>query len=67
MQNTGVVKTITDKGFGFITVDEQNIDVFFHISKCKCNFKDLQEGDRVVFDEIVDGPKGKSAIGVTFE
>ncbi len=54
-----------DKGFGFIAVPGRPKDLFFHSTKCHCNFNDLREGDEVVFDDIVnDNGKGDSAIGV---
>lgn len=61
----GVIKKLTDKGFGFITVEGRSKDLFFHFSKCKCDFTTLREGDNVVFDEILDdNGKGDAAMGV---
>ena len=47
----GTIKTIrSDKGFGFITPDNESKDVFFHRSAVESgNFDDLQEGERVEF------------------
>lgn len=60
----GIIKRITDKGFGFIGVEGQEKDVFFH-SKSLVNvqFDELQEGDKVSF-EVEDGPKGPAAVNV---
>ncbi|WP_445330243.1 cold-shock protein [Tepidibacter sp. Z1-5] len=57
----GTVKWFNaDKGFGFIT-GEDNVDVFAHFSQIqKDGFKTLEEGERVSFD-IVQGPKGPQA------
>lgn len=61
----GTIKKLMEKGFGFIAVPGRTKDLFFHFSKCKCNFNNLREGDEVVFDDIVDdNGKGESAIGV---
>lgn len=60
----GKVKTIRDKGFGFITPDDGSQDVFFHHSSLvDANFNDLREGDAVTF-EIEDSPKGPRAANV---
>ena len=60
----GVVKKKTDKGFGFITVEGQDKDLFFHSnSLVGITFNELQEGDSVTFD-IEDSPKGKNAVNV---
>ncbi len=61
---TGTVKRLTDKGFGFITPDGQDKDVFFHLSALvDTNFDDLRVGDAVTF-EVEDSDKGPRAIDV---
>lgn len=50
----------TQKGFGFITIDNQGGDIFVHISGLK---DDVKEGDRVSFDKT-EGRKGMNAINV---
>jgi CspA family cold shock protein len=61
---TGVIKKKTDKGFGFITVEGQDKDLFFHSkSLVGVTFDELNEGDTVSFD-IEDSPKGKNAVNV---
>jgi CspA family cold shock protein len=58
----GTVKWFNDaKGYGFITVDGQDGDVFVHFSAIQGNgFRTLTEGQRVQF-EIAQGPKGPQA------
>ncbi|MBU0572094.1 cold shock domain-containing protein [Patescibacteria group bacterium] len=60
----GVVKTKTDKGFGFISREGETKDLFFHSSDLDgVTFDELQEGAEVTFD-VVDGEKGLSAKNV---
>ena len=60
---TGIIKTKTEKGFGFITV-EGSPDVFFHSSACgEGMFDQLQVGQTVTFD-IEEGQKGPKANNV---
>ncbi len=61
----GSVKWFNEnKGFGFITVDGQEKDVFIHHSAITMQgFRTLNEGQRVSFD-IEQGPKGPSAANV---
>lgn len=51
------------KGFGFIS-NEEGKDIFIHYSGILADgFKNLNEGDKVVFD-VSQGVKGLSAINV---
>lgn len=60
----GVIKKKTDKGFGFITVEGQEKDLFFHSnSLVDVSFDEIREGDSVSFD-VEDSPKGKNAVNV---
>ena len=60
----GVIKKKTDKGFGFITAEGQEKDLFFHSnSLVDVTFDELQEGDNVSF-EVEDSPKGPNAVNV---
>jgi CspA family cold shock protein len=56
----GVIKRLTDKGFGFINTGGGK-DLFFHSSAVDgARFEDLREGQRVSFTEG-QGPKGPRA------
>ncbi len=59
---TGTIKTKTDKGFGFISV-EGSADVFFHNSACDGQYDMLGIGQQVEFD-LVQGDKGPKAENV---
>ncbi len=59
---TGIIKTKTDKGFGFISV-QGSADVFFHHSACNGQYENLQIGQTVQFD-IEQGDKGPKASNV---
>jgi len=63
---TGTVKWFNDeKGFGFITRDDGEKDVFCHHSAIKADgFRSLTEGQKVEFD-VVQGQKGPAAENVT--
>ena len=61
---TGTIKTLTDKGFGFIKVEGQEKDLFFHSnSLVDVQFNELREGDAVSF-ETETSPKGMNAVNV---
>ncbi|HEY4473721.1 MAG TPA: cold shock domain-containing protein [Candidatus Paceibacterota bacterium] len=60
----GVVKKKMDKGYGFIAVDGQAKDLFFHgNSLVGVTFDELKEGDAVTFD-MEESPKGPNAVNV---
>lgn len=60
----GTVKTLTDRGFGFIAREGEIKDLFFHSKDLVgVTFDELKVGDVLTF-EVVDGPKGPSAKNV---
>ena len=58
--NSGKVKFFNaEKGFGFITVDGSDKEIFVHFSQIVADgYKTLNEGQAVSFD-IVEGPRGE--------
>ncbi|HEV09084.1 MAG TPA: cold-shock protein [Sulfurihydrogenibium azorense] len=65
MRITGTVKWFNSKkGFGFITRDDGQGDVFVHFSAIQSKgFKTLEEGQKVEF-EIAQDEKGPKAANV---
>ena len=62
---TGTIKTLMEKGFGFIAREGETKDLFFHSNDLNgVSFTDLKVGDNVTFD-LVEGEKGPSAKNVT--
>ena len=62
---TGTIKTLTDRGFGFIARDGEAKDLFFHSKELKgVMFDELKVGDMLSF-EVADGEKGPSAVNVS--
>ena len=60
----GTIKRLTDKGFGFIAVEGEEKDLFFHSSSLiDVTFDELREGDAVTF-ETEDSDKGPRATNV---
>ena len=54
-----------EKGFGFIKIDGQEKDLFFHSNELVgTTFDQLREGNKVTF-EIAESPKGPNAIKVS--
>ena len=61
----GTIKTKTDKGYGFISREGEEKDLFFHSNDLvDVSFDELQEGAEVTF-EVEKGEKGFSAKKVT--
>lgn len=57
----GTIKTKTDKGFGFISREGEDKDLFFHSTDLvDVTFDALEVGASVKF-VVVDGDKGPSA------
>jgi CspA family cold shock protein len=60
----GVIKKLTDKGFGFISSESLEKDVFFHSnSLVGVQYNELREGQTVSF-ETENSPKGLNAVNV---
>ena len=64
----GTVKWFNaEKGFGFITNEENGEDVFVHFTGItKEGFKSLTDGQRVTF-EVTQGNRGPQAVNVNVE
>ena len=61
---TGTIKKLTDRGFGFITGEGLEKDLFFHSnSLVDVTFNELKEGDTVSF-ETEESQKGLNATNV---
>ena len=61
---TGTIKTLTERGFGFISREGEVKDLFFHSNELKgVTYNELKVGDTVKFD-VAEGPKGPSATNV---
>lgn len=62
---TGVIAGLTDKGFGFIKVEGQEKDIFFHSNELvNAQFDDLQKGDKLEF-EVEQSDRGPKAVKVS--
>ncbi len=64
---SGVVKWFNNaKGFGFVTPDNGEDDIFVHFSAIDMEgYKTLKEGQQVEF-EVEEGPKGLHAQKIQF-
>ena len=61
---TGKIARLTDRGFGFIAIEGEEKELFFHSSELQgVEFNDLNEGDEVEF-EVGESPKGPNATNV---
>lgn len=65
---TGTVKTVTDRGFGFIKKDGSDKDIFYHEKNLQGDLaiRKLKANDKVSFD-IEETQKGQSAINIKLE
>lgn len=61
---TGTIARLNN-GYGFITRDGEDKDLFFHVNELQgASFDDLREGDKLQF-EVGEGPKGPNAVNVS--
>ena len=62
---TGTVKTVTGKGFGFITQEDSDKDIFYHETSLEGELADrkLRVGDKVKF-EVEETEKGPRAVKI---
>ncbi|MAZ56623.1 cold-shock protein [bacterium] len=61
----GTIARLMDKGFGFIAIEGEEKDLFFHANELQnADFNSIQEGAEVEF-EVAEGDKGPQATKVT--
>lgn len=61
----GTIKTLTEKGFGFISREGETKDLFFHSKDLSgVTYDQLKVGDELSF-EVTQGEKGPAATNVT--
>ncbi len=62
---TGTIKTLTEKGYGFISREGETKDLFFHSKELVgVTFDSLKVGDVVSF-EVVESDRGPAATQVS--
>jgi cold shock protein len=63
--HTGTVKRFNKiKGYGFITLDNSNNEIFVHFSEIEmAGYKELKEGQRISFT-LMQGERGEYATKV---
>lgn len=60
-----IKKLMSDRNFGFIGVEDQEKDLFFHADQLQgVSYDELNEGDTVEF-EVTETEKGPAAANVT--
>ncbi|OGD67074.1 cold-shock protein [Candidatus Campbellbacteria bacterium RIFOXYC2_FULL_35_25] len=63
MENGKIVRL--NNGFGFITQEGKEKDLFFHANELKnVQFNELREGDELSF-EVAEGQKGLNAVNIS--
>jgi CspA family cold shock protein len=61
----GTIKTLTDKGYGFISREGESKDLFFHSKELVgVTFPELKQGDTVSFT-VTETEKGPAATQVS--
>ncbi len=61
----GTIVRLTDKGFGFISREGEEKDLFFHMNELiDVQFNDLRVGDKLQFD-VEESPKGLNAVRIS--
>lgn len=61
----GTIKTLPQKGFGFIARESETKDLFFHSKELSgVTYDELKVGDKVTF-EVVQSEKGPAATNVS--
>lgn len=65
MEQGTIKRLVSDRGFGFISQEGNDKDLFFHSKELVgITFEELHEGDKVQF-EVAQGPKGPNATQVS--
>lgn len=65
MQTGTIKRLVKERGFGFIQIEGEQKDLFFHSNELEgVAFDDLKEGDAVQF-EVTQSPKGANATKVS--
>ena len=62
---TGKISSLKENGFGFISREGEEKDLFFHRNELvDVDFESLSEGDELTF-EVEESPKGLNAVKVS--
>ena len=61
----GTIVRLTDKGFGFISREGEEKDLFFHMNELQdVQFNELRVGDKLQF-EVEESQKGLNAVRIS--